>query len=514
MKSKKLFVVLTLTLAMVLGLVAVSSAQGPSGSGWWAGFTIQNAESTDAMTQATAYWKTDGSADTFDSNFTLGGGNAVTFHPGFGGTCTGTPAAPNGCRISFTPDLAAGFEGSVVVSADSPIVAFANVNNNPSGSVGVSGGTARSGYQGTGGAVAADTLYFPTVKHNFAGQTTNLYVQAANADADVTINYKMENGATFSQNKMIEANKMYVFTPSAAGIESCNGGNDSKCIGGATVTVNNSALVAGSVLEYREGVSVAEYVLATRAMTPSDVGTEIVAPTMKNEFFGGTTGASILNTEGTMATVDLAFTVTNVTSGCSVGIGHTATDQVTIPANGSTVVSRFRGNVGGLPDCVFYAMTATSSGGQGIAITVNESQTRSGQTFKATYAGFNTAGATGTALFPLVKEDFVGNTTGVTLVNAGSVNTKIQATYTGSSSTHVLETIELVPGQAVILRQAYNCNSNPNYTAISGGCPNQGDKYAVTAVATDAAGAIVGLAQEASVSGNILDIYNVEGFNQ
>jgi hypothetical protein len=280
------------------------------------------------------------------------------------------------------------------------------------------------------------------------------------------------------------------------------------------VTSNNSALIAGTVVEFLEGVSVAEYVLATRALTPSDVGTMIIAPTMKNEFYGGTTGASILNTEATSATVDVDFQVTNVMPGCSASIGDTASDQVTVPANGSIVVSRFRGNVGGLPDCVFYAMTATSSTGQGIVITVNESQVNNaGQTLKAAYAGFNAATATDTVLFPLVKENFVSNTTGVTIVNAGSVATKATATYTGSS-THVLETITLQPGQAVILRTTYNGASNPNYSAISGGYPTEFEKYAVTITANNAAGQLVGLAQEATLSGTVLDIYNVEGFNQ
>jgi hypothetical protein len=464
-----------------------------------------------------AYYPT-GSTETtqHQSDVTIGGGNAVTFHPGFGGTCepSGTVAS-NGCRIGFVEELPAGFQGSVVVAAEEAVVAFANVNNNASGSVGVSGGKARSAYQGTGGAIASDTLYFPTVKYNFANQSTIFFVQAAGENANVTINYTMENGASFSENKVIEANKMYAFVPAAAGVTSCNGGTGSNCIGGATVTAADGKLIAGTVVEYREGVSVSEFVLATRAQTPSDIGSKIIAPTMKNEFFGGTTGASILNTSNSEVVVDLSFSVTNVTSGCSASIGDTATDQVTIPGNGSTVVSRFRGNVGGLPDCVFYAMTATAQNpAQNLAVTVNEAQTNSGQSLKAVYSGFNAATAQPSTLFPLVKENFVNNTTGLTIVNSGSVATQVDVTYVGTNSTHVLRTIEIGPGEAVPLRQTYNGASNPNYSPISGGYPVQGDKYSVTAEAVTEGATIIGLAQEATLSGALLDIYNYEGFSQ
>ncbi len=509
--------VLVIAVLIAMG-VASLSAQGPDGSGWWTNFTIQNTTTSDANVVVTAY-PTGSSSDTYSSSVTLPSNASTIFHPGLSQNCS--PTFFSGCRIGLTPDLPAGFQGSVAVSSDQPVVAVSNLNNNPSGSVGVTGGTARSAYQGIDAGLADTTLYFPTVKNNFSGQSTIFYVQAAGADANVTITYEMNDGSTHTQSQTITANKMFAFVPSAATppVASCNGGNGggsavAPCFGGATVT-SSSGAVAGVVVEYIDGASTASYVLATRGLTTNDAGTELIAPTMKNDFNGSTTGATILNTGGSTATVDLAFTVTNVSSGCSANIGDTATDQVTIAPGKSVVVNRFQGNTGSLPDCTFYSMKATST--QPIVMTVNENRNYQGQTVKAVYAGFNTGAAsvTDTAFFPLVKEYFNGNTTGVSVVNAGNAATKIRGTYTCGSNTHVIETTNSVGVGAAV--SFFNLsNGNSNFTAISGGMPSAGSKCSVIYNAVTSGEKIVGLAQESDrdSSNGILDVYNYEGFNQ
>ena len=146
-------------------------------------------------------------------------------------------------------------------------------------------------------------------------------------------------------------------------------------------------------------------------------------------------------------------------------------------------------------------------------MTVNEAATASGNAVKAVYTAFNAAGATATTFFPLEKENFVGQTTGIALVNASpSTPTQIDATYSGSCGTHVLRTISLAPGAAVSLRQVFNPSSK--FTVQSGGLPQSGCKYSVSATAITGGAVIVGLGQEATVSGTTLDIFNLEGFNQ
>jgi hypothetical protein len=516
MKKVKFIALLVTALILVIGVVS-SSAQGVDGSGWWTGFTIQNVSGTEITADTTAYHLTGGSATTYSNSTTVPDGFSVTFHPGLAGTCVAV--ATNGCRIGLTPNLPPGFEGSVVVSSNDQAVAVANLNNNASGSVGDPSGTARAAYQGTAGSIASTSLFFPTVKNNFVGQTTAFFVQAAGSDADVTITYEMNNNMSYSEMVTIQANKTHVFVPGTAGVPSCNGGsggggNVAPCFGGAVVE-STSGSIAGSTVEYVDGASVAEFVLSTRGLTPSDAGTVVVAPALKNNFFGGTTGAVVLNTGTTPATVDLDFVVTNTSGTCSAQIGDTSTDTLTIDPGKSQVVSYQAGTVGDLPNCVFYSMIATSNGPT-IAATVNENRVSGGNTFKATYSAFNTSNATGTVFFPLVKENFFNNTTGLTLVNAGSVATQVDVTYTGESATHVLRTLSLAPGEAVGILRAY-AGPNPttnNFTVVSGGLPTEGDRFAVQATATAGGATIVGIAQESSLSGVIYDVYNVEGFNQ
>lgn len=502
------------TLAIFVGVAAfmliatAAFAQGPDGSGWWTNITIQNTSSSDdANVVVTAYTQDPANSNTFNtSGYQMDPNTAVIYHPGLDANCAAAvTSATSGCRIGFASALPTGFQGSAVVSSDSPVVSVVSLQNNSSGSVGESAGAARGSYQGMSN--TATKLFFPTTKHNFAGQTTAYFVQAAGADATVTLNYTMRDGSTFSDTKTIKANKSHVFFPAAKNIPT---GTNDKAIGGAILT--SDAPVAGSVIEYIEGASVASYVLATRALTPADAGKRIIAPTMKHDFYGSSTGASILNTGTDTQEVEVEFSVTNVEKGCSVSVGATASEKLSIPAGASIVVSKGQKNLGGLPDCTFFAMTVTSDDND-IVVTVNENN--NGR--KAVYYGFNTDNATDTVALPLVKENFpAGNkqTTGITVVNAGNAATTVKATYVSSAgTTHELTSGSIEPGQAVAFFQVFN--SPAHLTATAGGFPSAGTKHSVTITSTNGQ-AIVALAQESDRQGDgsPLDIYNYEGFNQ
>jgi hypothetical protein len=515
MKRSKLFFALTVVLLVLVTVFVTVTAQGPDGSGWWATFTIQNATSENANVVVTAYHEQGGAGTTYSSNFSLPGDYSVIYNPGLSADCT-NPVTVSGCRIGLTPALPAGFEGSAVVSSDKTVYAVTNINNNAVGTVGVSNGYARPAYQGIAGTIAGTTLYFPTVKNNFAGQTTAFFVQAAGANADVTITYRMNNGGVFTQNVDITANRMYAFAPTAAGVPSCNGGTGNTCLGGATVTSDTP--VAGVVVEYVNGASVATYVLASRGMLPGDAGMTIVAPIMKNSYFGASTGATILNTGNTSTTVDLSFTVTRSSTGCGVAPGHTTSETVTIGAGQSIVVSQTAGNTGDLDNpanrCVYYAMTAESNT-HPIVVTVNENGTLNGAAVKTVYSAFNTDNATDTVYVPLYKEYFVGQTSSVTVVNAGASDTKFRATFTSSTgSTHLVETTDPVARGAAA--NFFNLSGGQTgFTAISGGMPAFNTKHSVVIEAVTAGIDLVAVIQESDRNGApVLDTTNYEGFNQ
>ena len=72
-------------------------------------------------------------------------------------------------------------------------------------------------YQGISSEILSDTLLAPTITQLFLSNN-NLYIQAAGADADVTVEYVMADGGTYTDSATIEANRSYLFDPKAAGV--------------------------------------------------------------------------------------------------------------------------------------------------------------------------------------------------------------------------------------------------------------------------------------------------------
>ncbi len=515
MNKTKLIAISLLAIILILVMVSVSAAQGPDGSGWWTSPSIQNVSTGNATIIFTAYHDTgNASSSTYSGSVVVAPNASVIYHPGLSANCETSPTvATNGCRLGVSPALPAGFTGSVVVSSDAPVVSFVSLKNNPGGSVGVTGGTARASYEGISGDAAANTLYFPSFKNNFAGQSTIFYVQAAGSDSTVRMTYTTQEATptVYTEDKTILANRTYAFIPSAASVPSCNGSANNSCRGGAILTVLSGGNVAGTAVEYEDGASIAEFVLAGAAITPANTDTKVLVPSAKDNFNGQTTGVAILNTSGTDSIADLTFNVKGVQGCTNFAVGDVVTSTVTIPANGTTVVRTSAGNT---PfDCsVFYSLTIEDQGAdQNLAATVNQSGTTNGLSQKTKYNAFAASTATSTVLFPLVKETFVNGITGISLVNAGNIATTVTVTYSGSSD-HVMQTVSMDPGQSITLRRV-SAGDSDIASIISGGLPGAGEKYAVTAVA-DAAGAkIVGFAQEATSSNN-LDIQNYGGTNQ
>ena len=246
---------------------------------------------------------------------------------------------------------------------------------------------------------------------------------------------------------------------------------------------------------------------------------------MKSSFNGGTTGATILNTGETTSTVNLDFSVTNISSSglnadgdpCGNSIGDPASDEVSIGPGSSVVVNAQQDNIGGLDSCTFFAMTAsisgtvTSDGHIGIVLTVNENRTYQGETVKAVYAGANTATSANTVFVPLYKEDFNGNTTGATVVNVGTSPAFITGTFTADDgSIYTLVTAdEIDPGSAAAFFRPGSTNAD-NFTSTPEDLPD-GEKYSVV---FNSSQPIEALVQESdrNFDNGILDISNYEGF--
>jgi len=496
-------VALLVTLAFPGGVLA--ALPGP---GWWSFYQIQNVGGAAGTLQMEAYATgTDGAFYTSDA-FSIADGAALAYHPGL------DPTYPTGDRIGFATQLPDGFLGSAVVLADVPIVAVTQIGNNTSGSVGA-GGTATSFYQGIGGASAADAVNFPTVKHNFGGQTTTFYVQAAGADAQVTITYVMNDGSTHTQSTTIQANRMFVFDPANAvppvASSSCGSADTSPCMGAATVLATTGSIV-GVVVEHPHIGSPAPFVLSTRGFTASDADTVIVAPTIKNAFNGGTTGFSVQNVGGIQTTAYITLTVTNATNPALIGDKYY--DSEVIDPGAAVVFSVFRDNLGGMPAGTFASAVVSAS--QNLVGSVNESKDQPntpGGKAKAVYAAFAQSAATNVVALPLVKEMFGGKTTGVAVVNAGDASTTVIASYTDAAGvTRQFQTSSAIdPGEAISLFQVFQ-NAGGKFTGLADFSVLEGTKNSVS-LTTDNGQPIIALAQESDRSDGVLDIKNYEGFN-
>ena len=502
---KKLSIALTLAFLCVFVLTGIGSAALP-GTGWWTFYQVQNIGTTSGSISMTAY--DSASTSTYSGGpFSFDPGAALAYNPGL------APTYPTGDRIGFTPELPSGFEGSVALSADVPIIAIAQLANNTVGTVG-SGGTAGAFYQGAGSNFTDNQLNFPTAKNDFAGQTTVFYIQAAGADASVEITYTMNDGNTYNQSTTILANRMFMFDPTNASVPagSTLPAASNPSLGAATV-VSTTGKIAGVVVEHPTTGSPAPYVLSTRGLIAADTDLVIVAPTIKNAFYGGTTGLSVQNTGSSAALAEIVLTVTNATNAAL--IGNTYTAQEVIPAGGSTVFSVFRNNLGGMPAGTFAAAVVTSIDNvtynpQPLAGMVNETNNFG----KATYAVFSQSAATTSVGMPLVKEMFAGGTTGVAVVNVGTAATKLYATYTDQNGVaRTFETVSTVqPGAAVSFFKVYQ-NTGGIFTGLGDFSVLNGTKNSVV-ITSDGVQPIVAIAQESDqdASNGLLDVKNYESF--
>ncbi len=500
---KKLFVGLVVTALAIMLLTSSATAALPGG-GWWTFYQVQNAGTGNGALTMTAY--DSASTATYTSQeFTFAPGAALAYHPGL------APTYPTGDRIGFTTELPSGFEGSVMISASVPVLAIAQLGNNSSGSVGA-GGYASSFYQGVGSEYTDTVLNFPTVKHNFGGQTTTFYIQAAGSSANVTITYTMNDGSTYSDTETIGANKMVMFDPLGAGVPAGAAGAAavSPSLGAAQV-VSTTGNIAGVVVEHPHTGSPAPIALATRGLTAADTDFTLIAPTIKNDFNGGTTGFSVQNTGGADALVEITLTVTNASNAAL--IGDVFTDTEIIPAGGSTVFSVHRDNLGGMPAGTFAAAIVESISDathtpQKLAGMVNEANNMG----KATYAAFAQSAATTKVGLPMVKEMFSNNTTGVAVVNVGTAATKFYATYTDQNGVvRSFETAATVaPGAAVSFFTVY-LNPGGKFTGLADFSVLNGTKNSVSITADQP---IVALAQESdrNAADGVLDVKNYEGF--
>jgi len=515
---KKSVIAFSVVLLLTLVTTSIVVADLPGGS-WWSALFYQNIGSDGGSANMTAYDNTTSyGSDTFAFNF----GKALIYDPGK------TPNYPTNNYVGFSTGLPGGFEGAVVLQASVPVAAVSEIANYTNGSVG-GGGTAAARYQGMG--PIATGMMVPTIKNNFVGQTTTLYVQAAGADADVTVFFNMNDGTPYSQNVVIDANEMFIFDPTNAGVPSSGCGynaNVSPCYGSAEI-VTASGPIAANVVEHPHKGSPIGYALSTRAQSEDDMDAFLYHPSVKNNYWGqADAGASIMNVGLDTALVRITLTVTNVDNDSSANIGDIYTGYEVVEPGGAAVFSKWRDNLGGLPEGTFAAAVVESiTGGEGgypdtytIQPLIGSTNDRKvmpsipGGTGLTLYYGFADQNKTQFLAAPIVREKVNGITGSLTVQNVGTAPTYIRFEYYeyGTDNVYVFETKDTIAvGEATVTtllsqKGAQRFNIIDGFTSWS----ELAGKQFSAIVYSDAP--VIGLASEYAIA-DTRDISNYEAFN-
>jgi hypothetical protein len=497
-------------MALLVGAIGAAYADeaGVSslyGGGWWEASQVMNVGDDVAHTVLTPILGLDvPAANAEAASYDIAVGASHTFLPGMYGDLV----------------MDDGFKGSAIVSSDQPIVAIGQIANNVIGNIGVSGGRASAMYPGISQDAVATTIAFPLVKNDYKGKSTTFYIQTVEA-GEVTATYSMNDGANEYTDSATttEAGQMATFSPDDV-TAMPSGCDDATCLGAVTFT--SDVAMAGVYIENNTGESPGQILLSTRGFTPGDFSTTVQIPGVKSMWRGRTTGIQIMNVGS--AETDITFTLSYLDGSASgadgqsvlfedVGVGasvtyfpgnHTADDTLGGPFNSG-------------PMDEFVGAAAITADQPMVAI-VNENDFAGAATTKQTvYAGFAGDSGTDTVLFPLVKEFYNGNQTGLQIMNIGSAEVTLTADYVFDTGTFTVDedangaAITVAPGAAftfwgVTVDWAWS----GSYDGYTGG-------FGAVTVNASAGGEIVGLAQEAEfpVGGlGYLDTKNYEGFNQ
>jgi hypothetical protein len=528
---KKYFLVSSILIILTLFIVGTASAALP-GSGWWTSFAVQNVyipidpDEDPNIGTGSITMKAYSETDMYDSDpKSIEPFASLIYDPG---------RTLGGYVVGFKSTLPAGFEGSVVIEADKPLAAAAEIGNYSNGSLGLTSGTASAQYQAMGKDLIDTELRVPTVKHNYRNQTTSIYVQAAGAEATVTITYEMNDGKTYTQTKTIDANEMFLFDPANTSPNpipsNCELGTDpntSPCFGAATIS--STSFIAATYVEHPHIGSPAPIALSTRAQTPADESTTLYGASVKHEYTTnagtGITGDTIMNvgTEDALVKITLIVTKLGKNAPSGVSVGDVFTDTEVIAPGKSVVFSQWDNNLGGMPEGTFASVTYESIDNanydpQPLVGASNDAKTLpliAGGKGKTVYKLFADTTATDIAAVPILKE-FVGDVTGaLTVQNVGSSSDTIWFEFypLGETEPYTFQTTEpLGPGEAIntwgISRNiggAFKNDGSWNFSVL------EGKEFSVK-VYSDSGQPLICLVSENSPEG-YTDIRNYEGFN-
>lgn len=435
---KKLHIV-NVILLLVLMTPLTALAQGPST--YWSGIQIQNQSDQPANIIVT-YYNQDGSVNTTHSD-TIAANDSVTYgtvHP------------------------ADGFNGSVIISSDQPVVAISNLMGD-----GLSFGSSYGGFS-----TGATSVNLPLIMRDNYNYSTWFSVQNAGSSA-ATVNVSYSNGASEGP-VTIQPGAAHTFD------QSNNTDLPSGFSGSASVTSDEP--IAVTVVEIGPTTLFAYNGFISGS-------TKLSMPLVQMFNYDYITGIQVMNTGGTATNVTLTYTPSTAGTACT----ETKTIQ---PGSSETfVLDAFTASGScGTDTFVGSGEVTGNSADQPLVAIVN--QLNSGANKGAAYGAFDPSSATNTVNMPLIMDRNYGYFTGFSVVNVGSSQTDVTVTCSGTS--YSISGTTLDPGEALAAVQLGQIADG-----YSGSC---------TAVASGGDEMIVGIVNElnTALSGDAFLVY--EGFNK
>lgn len=360
--------------------------------------------------------------------------------------------------LGATMQAPAGFQGSVVISSDQPVIAINNLVNSFTAP---QLGDSYSGFSG-----GSTTVNLPLIQRGNFG--TNSWITIQNAgSADATVNVAYTAGLIGSA-----GTDSGTIKPGAAITFYQKGKAElgDRFVGSAKITTNGQPVVAIVSQETDDNKSLLIYGgLATNGSTT------VAAPLIVSNNYGGTTGIQILNTSANPTTAKITYGPNTATpaDGAAAPCPTPTAKEYSIAAGKSATVIQ---GAGGTEEQGFdpqfatcrYVGSATITASQTLAVIVN--QTSSTSTNASSYAGVDPSTTTQTISAPLVNANNYGIYTGIQIQNTGNAATTVTITYGANTATAVGDgnnSADTVCG--TLAPTVVTIEAGRSYTTIQGG---------------------------------------------
>lgn len=359
--------------------------------------------------------------------------------------------------LGATMQAPAGFQGSVVISSDQPVIAITNLLNS------LTAPRLADSYSGFSG--GATTINLPLIQRGNFGTNSWITVQnAGSADATVTVSYNPGLvGSAAKDTATIKPGAAHTF------YQKNNAALGERFIGSAKITTNGQPVVAIVNQENDAGTS-----LLTYGGLVTNGSTTVSTPLVVADNFGSFTGIQILNTgnSDTTATITYSANTATAASGAKDACPNPQAKQYNIAAGKSVTILQGGGDAAEGWDNQFancrYIGSATITANQTLAVIVNQASLTGSN--GSAYAGVDPATTGSKVSAPLINANNYGIYTGIQVLNTGNSSTTVTVTY--GRNTAAQDNVDNNSATSIcptLTPTSFTVEAGKSYTIIQGG---------------------------------------------